>query len=194
PYKSHHTHVEIDNLTKSTQTKSVNPKTRKPNKLAFFQMIPHTPIHRFKIPLLLPLIFLPFISLIQPINIIFPTLPFNFKHLIPYFFPPIPFLIPIPSTQPLPPPSLIPTKLITNHFLPILHFKNLFPHLSPTTQPIISLYLLSFPNFATLRIILPSIKPITHNQPQKLPSFPITLLLRSTLPSIISPSIIPLLF
>uniref|UniRef100_UPI0028CB1571 nucleoside transporter C-terminal domain-containing protein n=1 Tax=Staphylococcus aureus TaxID=1280 RepID=UPI0028CB1571 len=120
--------------------------TGKPKKVPFFQMIGHTPIHRFKIPLLLPLMFLPFISLIQPINIIFPTLPFNFKQLIPYFFPPIPFLIGIPSTQALPPASLIPTKLITNHFLAILHFKNLLAHLSPTTQPIISLYLLTFPN------------------------------------------------
>ncbi|HDH5070588.1 TPA: NupC/NupG family nucleoside CNT transporter, partial [Staphylococcus aureus] len=39
PYKSDDTDVEIGNLTKSTETKTLNGKTGKPKKVAFFQMI-----------------------------------------------------------------------------------------------------------------------------------------------------------
>ena len=48
PYKSDDSDVEIDNLTKSTETKSVNGKTGKPKKVAFFQMIGDSAMDGFK--------------------------------------------------------------------------------------------------------------------------------------------------
>ncbi|WP_398572927.1 nucleoside transporter C-terminal domain-containing protein, partial [Staphylococcus epidermidis] len=93
----------------------------------------------------------PILTFISP-----PAIQSNFQTLIPFIFPPFPFLTPIPSQHPLQSPSLIPTKLLSNQFLPIQHLPKPTP-LSQHPKPITSLFLLSFPNFTSIPIISPPI-------------------------------------
>ena len=123
PYKSDDSDVEIDNLTKSTETKSVNGKTGKPKKVAFFQMIGDSAMDGFKIAVVVAVMLLAFISLMEAINIMFGSVGLNFKQLIGYVFAPIAFLMGIPWSEAVPAGSLMATKLITNEFVAMLDFK-----------------------------------------------------------------------
>ncbi|HIH0693245.1 TPA: NupC/NupG family nucleoside CNT transporter [Staphylococcus aureus] len=190
PYKSDDSDVEIDNLTKSTETKSVNGKTGKPKKVAFFQMIGDSAMDGFKIAVVVAVMLLAFISLMEAINIMFGSVGLNFKQLI--GFAPIAFLMGIPWSEAVPAGSLMATKLITNEFVAMLDFKNVLGDVSARTQGIISVYLVSFANFGTVGIIVGSIKGISDKQGEKVSSFAMRLLLGSTLASIISGSIIGL--
>lgn len=192
PYKSDDSDVEIDNLTKSTETKSVNGKTGKPKKVAFFQMIGDSAMDGFKIAVVVAVMLLAFISLMEAINIMFGSVGLNFKQLIGYVFAPIAFLMGIPWSEAVPAGSLMATKLITNEFVAMLDFKNVLGDVSARTQGIISVYLVSFANFGTVGIIVGSIKGISDKQGEKVASFAMRLLLGSTLASIISGSIIGL--
>lgn len=192
PYKSDDSDVEIDNLTKSTETKSVNGKTGKPKKVAFFQMIGDSAMDGFKIAVVVAVMLLAFISLMEAINIMFGSVGLNFKQLIGYVFAPIAFLMGIPWSEAVPAGSLMATKLITNEFVAMLDFKNVLGDVSARTQGIISVYLVSFANFGTVGIIVGSIKGISDKQGEKVSSFAMRLLLGSTLASIISGSIIGL--
>ncbi|HCY1532033.1 TPA: NupC/NupG family nucleoside CNT transporter [Staphylococcus aureus] len=164
PYKSDDTDVEIDNLTKSTETKTLNGKTGKPKKVAFFQMIGDSAMDGFKIAVVVAVMLLA----------------------------PIAFLMGIPWSEAVPAGSLMATKLITNEFVAMLDFKNVLGDVSARTQGIISVYLVSFANFGTVGIIVGSIKGISDKQGEKVASFAMRLLLGSTLASIISGSIIGL--
>ncbi|WP_398573032.1 hypothetical protein [Staphylococcus epidermidis] len=84
----------------------------------------------------------------------------------------------------------MPTKLLSNQFLPIQHLPKPTP-LSQHPKPITSLFLLSFPNFTSIPIISPPIKSFNHQKPHLLPPFPIKLLFPPTLLSFISPPIPP---
>ncbi|SBE64972.1 NupC/NupG family nucleoside CNT transporter [Staphylococcus aureus] len=194
PYKSDDTDVEIDNLTKSTETKTLNGKTGKPKKVAFFQMIGDSAMDGFKIAVVVAVMLLAFISLMEAINILFGSVGLNFRQLIGYVFAPIAFLMGIPWSEAVPAPagSLMATKLITNEFVAMLDFKNVLGDVSARTQGIISVYLVSFANFGTVGIIVGSIKGISDKQGEKVASFAMRLLLGSTLASIISGSIIGL--
>lgn len=173
PYKSDDSDVEIDNLTKSTETKSVNGKTGKPKKVAFFQMIGDSAMDGFKIAVVVAVMLLAFISLMEAINIIFGSVGLNFKQLIGYLFAPIAFLMGIPWSEAVPAGSLMATKLITNEFVAMLDFKNVLGDVSARTQGIISVYLVSFANFGTVGIIVGSIKGISDKQGEKVASFAI---------------------
>ncbi|MGK8447596.1 NupC/NupG family nucleoside CNT transporter [Staphylococcus aureus] len=192
PYKSDDTDVEIDNLTKSTETKTLNGKTGKPKKVAFFQMIGDSAMDGFKIAVVVAVMLLAFISLMEAINIMFGSVGLNFKQLIGCVFAPIAFLMGIPWSEAVPAGSLMATKLITNEFVAMLDFKNVLGDVSARTQGIISVYLVSFANFGTVGIIVGSIKGISDKQGEKVASFAMRLLLGSTLASIISGSIIGL--
>lgn len=192
PYKSDDTDVEIDNLTKSTETKTLNGKTGKPKKVAFFQMIGDSAMDGFKIAVVVAVMLLAFISLMEAINILFGSVGLNFRQLIGYVFAPIAFLMGIPWSEAVPAGSLMATKLITNEFVAMLDFKNVLGDVSARTQGIISVYLVSFANFGTVGIIVGSIKGISDKQGEKVASFAMRLLLGSTLASIISGSIIGL--
>lgn len=167
PYKSDDSDVEIDNLTKSTETKSVNGKTGKPKKVAFFQMIGDSAMDGFKIAVVVAVMLLAFISLMEAINIMFGSVGLNFKQLIGYVFAPIAFLMGIPWSEAVPAGSLMATKLITNEFVAMLDFKNVLGDVSARTQGIISVYLVSFANFGTVGIIVGSIKGISDKQGEK---------------------------
>ncbi|CAC8252167.1 TPA: NupC/NupG family nucleoside CNT transporter [Staphylococcus aureus] len=161
-------------------------------KTTFFQMISESAIDGFKIAITVAIMLLAFISLMKGITIVFDLVGLDFKKLIGYIFAPIAFIMGIPWSEAIRAGSIMATKLITNEFVAMLDFQKIASSLSPKTQGIISVYLVSFANFGTVGIMVGAIKGIDSKQGNKVASFALRLLLGATLASIISASIIGL--
>lgn len=161
-------------------------------KTTFFQMISESAIDGFKIAITVAIMLLAFISLMKGITIVFDLVGLDFKKLIGYIFAPIAFIMGIPWSEAIRLGSIMATKLITNEFVAMLDFQKIASSLSPKTQGIISVYLVSFANFGTVGIMVGAIKGIDSKQGNKVASFALRLLLGATLASIISASIIGL--
>lgn len=161
-------------------------------KTTFFQMIGESAIDGFKIAITVAIMLLAFISLMKGITIVFDLVGLDFKKLIGYIFAPIAFIMGVPWSEAIRAGSIMATKLITNEFVAMLDFQKIASSLSPKTQGIISVYLVSFANFGTVGIMVGAIKGIDSKQGNKVASFALRLLLGATLASIISASIIGL--
>ena len=161
-------------------------------KTTFFQMISESAIDGFRIAITVAIMLLAFISLMKGITIVFDLVGLDFKKLIGYIFAPIAFIMGIPWSEAIRAGSIMATKLITNEFVAMLDFQKIASSLSPKTQGIISVYLVSFANFGTVGIMVGAIKGIDSKQGNKVASFALRLLLGATLASIISASIIGL--
>lgn len=161
-------------------------------KTTFFQMIGESAIDGFRIAITVAIMLLAFISLMKGITIVFDLVGLDFKKLIGYIFAPIAFIMGIPWSEAIRAGSIMATKLITNEFVAMLDFQKIASSLSPKTQGIISVYLVSFANFGTVGIMVGAIKGIDNKQGNKVASFALRLLLGATLASIISASIIGL--
>ncbi len=161
-------------------------------KTTFFQMISESAIDGFKIAITVAIMLLAFISLMKGITIVFDLVGLDLKKLIGYIFAPIAFIMGIPWSEAIRAGSIMATKLITNEFVAMLDFQKIASSLSPKTQGIISVYLVSFANFGTVGIMVGAIKGIDSKQGNKVASFALRLLLGATLASIISASIIGL--
>ena len=161
-------------------------------KTTFFQMIGESAIDGFRIAITVAIMLLAFISLMKGITIVFDLVGLDFKKLIGYIFAPIAFIMGIPWSEAIRAGSIMATKLITNEFVAMLDIQKIASSLSPKTQGIISVYLVSFANFGTVGIMVGAIKGIDSKQGNKVASFALRLLLGATLASIISASIIGL--
>ncbi|WP_398573794.1 hypothetical protein [Staphylococcus epidermidis] len=54
--------------------------------------------------------------------------------------------------------------MLTNEFVLMREISNQLNPITPHHTPLISTFLLSFPNFSTIPIIIPTFKPIVHNK------------------------------
>ncbi|WP_249689270.1 NupC/NupG family nucleoside CNT transporter [Staphylococcus lugdunensis] len=192
PYHSDDKEVDLNVIdTQATNKKTVNGST-KAKKPAFFQMIGDSAIDGFKIAVTVAIILLAFISLMKGITIVFDLVGLDFKQIIGYIFAPIAFIMGVPWEEAIRAGSIMATKLITNEFVAMIDFQKIASSLSPKTQGIISVYLVSFANFGTVGIMVGAIKGISSEQGNKVATFALRLLLGATLASIVSASLIGL--
>ena len=183
PYHSDDKEVDLNVIdTQATNKKTVNGST-KAKKPAFFQMIGDSAIDGFKIAVTVAM---------KGITIVFDLVGLDFKQIIGYIFAPIAFIMGVPWEEAIRAGSIMATKLITNEFVAMLDFQKIASSLSPKTQGIISVYLVSFANFGTVGIMVGAIKGISSEQGNKVATFALRLLLGATLASIVSASLIGL--
>lgn len=148
---------------------STNPEKGK----SFFQVLGDYIIDGGKIVLIVGAMLIGFIALIGLLNNIFLLIPgssLSFQDILGYIFMPIAFLIGIPWDEAQTAGSLMATKLITNEFVAILEFMPLAETLSEKTQAMLSVFLISFANFASIGIIAGSVKAFTAKAETKLRS------------------------
>ena len=155
-------------------------------------MIGDSAIDGFKIAVTVAIMLLAFISLMKGITIVFDLVGLDFKQIIGYIFAPIAFIMGVPWEEAIRAGSIMATKLITNEFVAMIDFQKIASSLSPKTQGIISVYLVSFANFGTVGIMVGAIKGISSEQGNKVATFALRLLLGATLASIVSASLIGL--
>ena len=160
---------------------------------SFFQVLGDYIIDGGKIVLIVGAMLIGFIALIGLLNNIFLLIPgssLSFQDILGYIFMPIAFLIGIPWDEAQTAGSLMATKLITNEFVAILEFIPLAETLSEKTQAMLSVFLISFANFASIGIIAGSVKGLHGESGDKVAKFGLKLVYGATLVSLLSSVII----
>lgn len=168
---------------------STNPEKGK----SFFQVLGDYIIDGGKIVLIVGAMLIGFIALIGLLNNIFLLIPgssLSFQDILGYIFMPIAFLIGIPWDEAQTAGSLMATKLITNEFVAILEFMPLAETLSQKTQAMLSVFLISFANFASIGIIAGSVKGLHGESGDKVAKFGLKLVYGATLVSLLSAVIV----
>ena len=168
---------------------STNPEKGK----SFFQVLGDYIIDGGKIVLVVGAMLIGFIALIGLLNNIFLLIPgssLSFQDILGYIFMPVAFLIGIPWDEAQTAGSLMATKLITNEFVAILEFMPLAETLSQKTQAMLSVFLISFANFASIGIIAGSVKGLHGESGDKVAKFGLKLVYGATLVSLLSAVII----
>lgn len=168
---------------------STNPEKGK----SFFQVLGDYIIDGGKIVLIVGAMLIGFIALIGLLNNLFLLIPgssLSFQDILGYIFMPIAFLIGIPWDEAQTAGSLMATKLITNEFVAILEFMPLAETLSQKTQAMLSVFLISFANFASIGIIAGSVKGLHGESGDKVAKFGLKLVYGATLVSLLSSTII----
>ncbi|WP_213810938.1 NupC/NupG family nucleoside CNT transporter [Jeotgalicoccus sp. WY2] len=168
---------------------STNPEKGK----SFFQVLGDYIIDGGKIVLIVGAMLIGFIALIGLLNNIFLLIPgsnLSFQDILGYIFMPVAFLIGIPWDEAQTAGSLMATKLITNEFVAILEFMPLAETLSEKTQAMLSVFLISFANFASIGIIAGSVKGLHGESGDKVAKFGLKLVYGATLVSLLSSVII----
>ncbi|CEA02740.1 Nucleoside permease NupC [Jeotgalicoccus saudimassiliensis] len=168
---------------------STNPEQGK----SFFQVLGDYIIDGGRIVLIVGAMLIGFIALIGLLNNLFLLIPgsnLSFQDILGYIFMPIAFLIGIPWDEAQTAGSLMATKLITNEFVAILEFMPLAETLSQKTQAMLSVFLISFANFASIGIIAGSVKGLHGESGDKVAKFGLKLVYGATLVSLLSATII----
>lgn len=172
---------------------STNPEKGK----SFFQVLGDYIIDGGKIVLVVGAMLIGFIALIGLLNNIFLLIPgssLSFQDILGYIFMPVAFLIGIPWDEAQTAGSLMATKLITNEFVAILEFMPLAESLSEKTQAMLSVFLISFANFASIGIIAGSVKGLHGESGDKVAKFGLKLVYGATLVSLLSAVIVGFFF
>src|SRR5699024_7361744 len=134
-----------------------------------------------------------FIALISNLNSLFlliPGLVMSFQDILGYIFMPIAFLMGIPWAEAQQAGLLMATKLVTNEFVAMENFQAFKEVLSPRTQAMVSVFLVSFANFGSIGIIVGTVKGLHDASGNMIAKFGMKLVYGATLVSILSAVII----
>ncbi|WWO99457.1 MAG: nucleoside transporter C-terminal domain-containing protein [Candidatus Dasytiphilus stammeri] len=159
-------------------------------KPSFFEMLSDYILTGFKIAAIVTAMLIGFIALLTVINLLFLTLfGISFQSLIGYALFPLAWVMGVPLNEALQVGGIMATKLVTNEFVAMQLLAKLSGQLSPRTEGILSVFLVSFANFASIGIISGSVKGLNQEQGNLVARFGLKLLYGSTLVSILSASV-----
>lgn len=153
----------------------------------FFEIIGDYILIGFKIATTVAAMLIGFIALISAFNAIFQTLfRISLQEILSYIFFPLAWVIGIPLHEALPASNIMATKLISNEFIAIINLQKISHILSDQSLGILSVFLVSFSNFASIGIIIGAIKKINHNQGIVISHYGFKLIYSSTLINMLS--------
>lgn len=154
---------------------------------SFFEMLGEYILAGFKVAMIILAMLIGFIALIAAINALFATLfGISFQQILGYLFWPFAWLIGIPAADALKAASIMATKLVTNEFVAMIELKKIAAELSPRGLGILSVFLVSFANFASIGIVAGAIKGLNEQQGNVVSRFGLKLIYGSTLVSLLS--------
>ncbi len=157
---------------------------------SFFEMLGEYILAGFKIAMIIAAMLIGFIAIISATNALFSTL-FNisFQGVMGYLFYPLALLIGIPAQDALHAGSIMATKLVANEFVAMIELKKVATEMSPRGLGILSVFLVSFANFASIGIVAGAIKGLNEQQGNVVSRFGLKLVYGSTLVSLLSAAI-----
>ena len=157
---------------------------------SFFEMLGEYILAGFKIAMIIAAMLIGFIAIISAINALFSSL-FNisFQGVLGYLFYPLAFLIGIPAQDALQAGSIMATKLVANEFVAMIELKKVAAEMSPRGLGILSVFLVSFANFASIGIVAGAIKGLNERQGNVVSRFCLNLFYGSTLVSLLSAAV-----
>ncbi|KAG4079225.1 hypothetical protein HA402_005634 [Bradysia odoriphaga] len=139
---------------------------------SFFEMLGEYILAGFKIAMIIAAMLIGFIALIAAVNAIFAAIfaaifGISFQQILGYVFYPLAWLIGIPAPDALRAGSIMATKLVANEFVAMIELKKIATELSPRGLGILSVFLVSFANFASIGIVAGAIKGLNERQGQR---------------------------
>lgn len=157
---------------------------------SFFEMLGEYILAGFKVAVIVAAMLIGFIALISALNALFSTvLGISFQGILGYIFYPIAWVMGVPAGEALQVGSIMATKLVSNEFVAMMDLQKIVGTLSPRSEGILSVFLVSFANFSSIGIIAGAIKGLNEEQGNVVSRFGLKLLYGSTLVSILSASI-----
>lgn len=162
---------------------------------SFFEMLGEYILAGFKVAIIVAAMLIGFIALIAALNVLFATVTgwfghsVSFQEILGYIFYPVAWVMGVPAHEALQVGSIMATKLVSNEFVAMLDLQKVAATLSPRSQGIISVFLVSFANFSSIGIIAGAIKGLNEEQGNVVSRFGLKLVYGSTLVSVLSASI-----
>lgn len=154
---------------------------------SFFEMLGEYILAGFKVAVIIMAMLIGFIALIAAINALFTAIfGISFQQILGYVFYPLAWLIGIPGPDILKSASIMATKLVTNEFVAMIDLKKIATELSPRGLGILSVFLVSFANFASIGIVAGAIKGLNEQQGNVVSRYALKLVYGSTLVSLLS--------
>ena len=154
---------------------------------SFFEMLGEYHLAGFKVAMIIMAMLIGFIALIAAINALFSAVfGYSFQQLLGYVFYPFAWLVGIPSADALQAASIMATKLVANEFVAMIELKKVAAEMTPRGLGILSVFLVSFANFASIGIVAGAIKGLNEKQGNVVSRFGWKLVYGSTLVSLLS--------
>ena len=154
---------------------------------SFFEMLGEYILAGFKVAMIIMAMLIGFIAIIAAVNALFTSLfGISFQQILGYVFYPFAWLIGIPPADALKAASIMATKLVANEFVAMIDLKKIALELSPRGLGILSVFLVSFANFASIGIVAGAIKGLNEKQGNVVSRFGLKLVYGSTLVSLLS--------
>jgi concentrative nucleoside transporter, CNT family len=154
---------------------------------SFFEMLGEYILAGFKVAMIILAMLIGFIALIAAVNALFAAVfGYSFQQLLGYVFYPFAWLIGIPSADALQAASIMATKLVANEFVAMIELKKVAAEMTPRGLGILSVFLVSFANFASIGIVAGAIKGLNEAQGNVVSRFGWKLVYVSTLVSLLS--------
>ncbi|MEW5560112.1 nucleoside transporter C-terminal domain-containing protein [Enterobacter asburiae] len=156
---------------------------------SFFEMLGEYILAGFKVAMIILAMLIGFIALISAVNALFSTLfGLSFQAILGYVFYPLAWLIGIPLSDALHAGSIMATKLVANEFVAMIELQKIAAEMTPRGLGILSVFLVSFANFASIGIVAGAIKGLNEKQGNAVSRFGLRLVYGATLVSLLSAS------
>ncbi|MCL2894787.1 NupC/NupG family nucleoside CNT transporter [Brenneria tiliae] len=153
----------------------------------FFEMLGEYILAGFRVAMIILAMLIGFIALIGAINAVFSMLfGMSFQQLLGYAFYPLAWLVGIPAQDAFKAGAIMATKVVSTEFIAMIELKKIVAEMSVRGVGILSVFLVSFANFASIGIIAGSIKGLNEQQGNTVSRFGLKLLYGSTLVSLLS--------
>ncbi len=154
---------------------------------SFFEMLGEYILAGFKVAMIILAMLIGFIALIAAVNAIFAAIfGISFQQILGYVFYPFAWLIGIPAADALHAGSIMATKLVANEFVAMIELKKVAMEMTPRGLGILSVFLVSFANFASIGIVAGAIKGLNEQQGNVVSRYGLKLVYGSTLVSLLS--------
>ncbi|MED1471120.1 NupC/NupG family nucleoside CNT transporter [Bacillus salipaludis] len=156
-------------------------------KQSFFEMLGEYILDGFKVAIIVGAMLIGFVALMAAINNLFQLLfSISFQQLLGYIFAPVAFIMGITPSETVRAGGIMATKLVTNEFVAMMDLSKAVKSFDPRTVGILSVFLVSFANFASIGIIAGAVKGLNEKQGNVVARFGLKLLYGATLVSVLS--------
>ncbi len=160
---------------------------------SLFEMLGEYILAGFKVAVIIAAMLLGFIALIAAINALFSSLlGISFQGLLGYLLYPFAWVLGVPAQEAQQVGSIMAIKIVTNEFVAMTELQQIKAALSPRAEGILSVFLISFANFASVGIVAGAIKALNEEQGNVVSRFSLKLLYGSTLVSFLSAAVVGL--
>lgn len=155
---------------------------------SFFEMLGEYILAGFKVAMIILAMLIGFIALISAVNALFSSVfGMSFQQIWAMYFI-LAWLVGIPLSDALNAGSIMATKLVANEFVAMIELQKIAHQMSPRGLGILSVFLVSFANFASIGIVAGAIKGLNEQQGNVVSRFGLRLVYGATLVSLLSAS------